>query len=362
MPTLTKRVYNFSAGPAALPLEVLEQIKADLPDYQGSGMSVMEMSHRGKTYEAIHAEAQANLRKLLNVPDDYAVLFLQGGATTQFSLVPMNLAGAGQTADYVHTGSWAKAAMEEAKFVTKVNIAADSSKASPARMPSPSEIKATPGAAYLHVTSNETIGGTQWKSFPKSEAPLVCDMSSDILSRPVNVKDFGLIYAGAQKNMGPSGVTVVILKKDLAQRAPATLPKMFRYATHIENDSMLNTPPCFSIYVLMLVTRWALKLGGVAAMEKASRERAAKIYALLDGGYYRGTADKAHRSDMNVTFRLPSEALEEKFLKESQSQGMSGLKGHRSVGGVRASIYNAFPAEGIDALVAFMKDFQAKNG
>lgn len=357
------RVYNFGAGPAVLPLEVLEEAQRELIDFKGSGMSILEHSHRGKEYDAVHQEAVANVRKLFNLPDDYAVLFLQGGASAQFAMVPMNLLGAGQTADYVNSGSWAKKAIAEAKVVGKVNIAADTSADKPARMPKNAELKLTPNAAYVHITSNETIAGTQWKEFPKTEAPLVADMSSDILSRPFDVGRFGLIYAGAQKNLGPAGVALVVLRKDLAEKAPATVPMFFRYKTHAEENSLYNTPPCFAIYLIMLVTRWVQKVG-LETLYRRNAEKAAKIYAAIDrsGGYYKGTAAPESRSDMNVTFRLPTEALEEAFLKEASKNGMKGLKGHRSVGGIRASVYNAFPAEGVDALVEFMSEFRRRNG
>ena len=357
------RVYNFGAGPATLPLEVLEEAQRELVDFRGSGISILEHSHRGKEYDAVHLEAVANLRKLMNLPEDHVVLFLQGGASAQFAMVPMNLLGAGQAADYIHTGSWAKKAISEAKIIGKVNVVADTSAAKPARMPNEHELKLTPSAAYVHLTTNETIDGTQWKRFPRTEAPLVADMSSDFLSRPFDAKQFGLIYAGAQKNLGPAGTAVVVMRKDLAARCPATVPKFFRYATHIEENSLYNTPSCFTIYVIMLVTRWLQKIG-LEAMYQRNAAKAAKLYAAIDrsGGYYRGTASPESRSDMNVTWRLPSEALEEAFVKEASRNAMKGLKGHRSVGGIRASIYNAFPPEGIDALVSFMDDFRKKNG
>lgn len=357
------RIYNFSAGPATIPEEVLIEAQSQLVDYQGAGMSLMEMSHRGKQYMAVQAEAEANIRKLLNVSDDYAVLFLQGGASGQFAMIPANLRGEGETADYTHSGSWAIKAIKEAKITGKVNVAADVSKESPARMPNAGELNWTEGAAYAHVTSNETIEGTQWKTFPKTAAPLVADMSSDILSRPLDVNQFGLIYAGAQKNLGPSGVTLVIMRKDLAGKVSGNVPLIHRYQTHIDNESMYNTPPCYSIYILMLVTRWLEKKGGVSAMHKINEAKAAKLYGAIDATeFYRGTAATESRSSMNVTFRLGSEELEARFIKEAAAQKLDGLKGHRSVGGVRASIYNAFPAEGVDALIAFMKEFEKKNG
>lgn len=355
------RVYNFSAGPATLPLTVLEEAKEQLVDYQGSGMSIMESSHRGKEYAAVHEEAEANIRELMGVNDDYAVLFLQGGASTQFACVPINLMGEGQTADYVNSGAWASKAIKEAKLIGNVNIAADCSSDIPTRVPSQDELQLTDDAAYLHITSNETISGAQWKTFPVSNAPLVADMSSDILSRPVDVSRFGVIYAGLQKNLGPAGAALVIVRKDLADRVPESTPTMFKYKTHIEKGSMFNTPPCFSVYVLMLVTRW-LKEKGLENIFEQNVAKAASLYAAIDGtDFYRGTAVPGCRSDMNVTWRLPSEELEALFVKEAMVQGLKGLKGHRSVGGVRASIYNAFPPEGVEVLVAFMKDFEAQN-
>jgi phosphoserine aminotransferase len=356
------RILNFSAGPAMLPVEVLEAAKADLVDYKGSGMSIMEMSHRGKEYEAVHDEAIANLKELLGLDDAFEVLLLQGGASLQFGMIPMNFLGAGQTADYVNSGSWGSAALKQARLIGTVAVAADCEKDVPTRVPESGDLKLTPGAAYLHLTSNETISGAQWKSFPSSSAPLVADMSSDILSRPFNAKPFSLIYAGAQKNLGPSGVTVVALRKDFAEKESKTLPTMLRYSTHIENKSMYNTPPCFSIYILTLVTRW-LKAFGLERMHQQNAEKAALLYQRIDAtAFYRGTARKECRSDMNVTFRLPTVELEDLFIAQASKLGMKGLKGHRSVGGVRASIYNAFPVAGVQTLVDFMSDFEARNG
>jgi len=356
------RCYNFCAGPATLPLSVLETARDDLVDYQGSGMSIMESSHRGKQYAAVHEEAEANIRELMGISDDYAVLFLQGGASTQFAYIPINLLGEGQTADYTNSGAWAAKAIKEAKLIGNVNIAADCGSEIPTRVPGLDELQLTDGAAYLHVTSNETISGAQWKTFPTCEAPLVADMSSDILSRPIDVNQFGLIYAGLQKNLGPSGAALVIIRKDLAERVPENTPTMFKYATHIKAGSMFNTPPCLSIYILNLVTRW-LKAQGLENVYKQNVDKAAALYTAIDGSdFYRGTAVTECRSDMNVTWRLADEDLETEFVKQADAQGFKGLKGHRSVGGIRASIYNAFPPEGIDALVAFMKDFEANNG
>ncbi len=358
------RAYNFGAGPAALPLEVLEIAQKELTDFNGTGMSIMEHSHRGKAYDAVHAEAVANMGTLLGITDDYQILFLQGGASLQFAQVPMNLLGEGQTADYVNSGAWAGKAVKEAKKIGTVNVLADTSKDIPTTLPDFDALNYTPGAAYVHVTSNETIAGTQMKKFPKTEAPLVADMSSDILCRPIDLTQFGLIYAGAQKNLGPSGVTLVVIRKDLIERAPAALPTMLQYRTQAAENSLYNTPPTFGIYILMLVSRWLLAKGGAAGIEKINQAKADQLYDAFDnsGGFYRGTAVKEFRSTMNVTWRLPSEDLEAQFIKEATALKMIGLKGHRSVGGVRASIYNACPGEAVDALVAFMADFKAKNG
>lgn len=358
------RVFNFCAGPAMLPEEALREAQAELLDFRGSGMSILEHSHRGKEYDAVHQEAIANLTKLLALPEDYAVLLLQGGASGQFAMVPMNLLGEGQAADYVNSGAWASKALKEAKTIGRVNVAADTSKEIPTRMPPPETWKLTPGAAYVHLCSNETIAGAQYKTFPDTEAPLVADMSSDILSRPFDIRKFGLIYAGAQKNLGPAGLAVVILRKELAERVSDRVPIFFRYKTHLAENSLYNTPPCFAIYILALTTRWLLARGGVEGIARVNREKAAKLYAAIDasGGFYRGTALPEYRSDMNVTWRLPSEELEERFCKEASAAGLKSLKGHRSVGGIRASIYNAFPPAGIDALIAFMREFQRKNG
>jgi len=356
------RVYNFSAGPAVLPLEVLQEAQADLVNYKGSGMSVMEMSHRGKEYDALHTEAAANMKELLGLNDDYAVLFLQGGASLQFAMIPMNFLGQGQTADYVNAGSWGAAAVKQARIIGNVNIATDCQKDIPTRMPDASEMKWTANAAYSHITTNETIAGTQLKDIPDTGSPLIGDMSSDILSCPRDYTKFAMIYAGAQKNLGPSGVACVAIRKDFAEKGNIALPTMLRYTTHIEENSLYNTPPCFSIYMLCLTTRWVKKMG-VENLFKQNREKAQKIYDAIDASsFYRGTAKKEFRSDMNITFRLPTEELEALFIKQASEAGMKQLKGHRSVGGIRASIYNAFPVAGVDALVAFMKDFEKRNG
>jgi phosphoserine aminotransferase len=358
------RAFNFNAGPAVMPEDVLREAQADLLDFKGSGMSIMEHSHRGKEYDAVHQEAIANVRKLMNLPEDYVVLLLPGGASQQFAMVPLNLLREGQVADYANCGAWASKAVKEAKIVGKVNVLYDTSKDIPTRVHPDTLPAFTPGAAYVHITSNETIAGAQWKTFPKTEAPLVADMSSDILSRPFDMRQFGLIYAGAQKNLGPAGLALVVMRKDLVGLASDKVPMFFRYATHLEENSLYNTPPTFGIYILTLTTRWLLKLGGVDGIAARNRAKAAKVYAAIDGsgGYYKGCSVKDQRSDMNITFRLPTEPLEEAFVKEASALKMKGLKGHRSVGGLRASIYNAFPEAGIDALVEFMKDFQRRNG
>jgi phosphoserine aminotransferase len=364
MATTTHRVFNFSAGPAVLPIPVLEEAQRDLVSLPGVGMSVLEISHRSKTFEGILAKAEQDLRTLGGVPSNYKVLFLQGGASLQFSMVPLNLLTPGGTADYIVTGGWAQKAVKEAQRVGTVNIAASTEKENFARIPRQDEIKLTPGAAYVHITTNNTLFGTEWAREPQvGDTPLVADTSSDMFSRPIDVASYGLIYAGAQKNLGPSGVTLVIIREDLLARSSKSLHTMLNYAVHAENGSMYNTPPCFGIYLMGLVMKWALAQGGLQEMAKRNERKAAKLYAEIDrSGYYRGTADKASRSRMNITFRLPSEELENKFVKDSTAAGLDGLKGHRSVGGMRASIYNAFPEEGVDALVQFMQEFEKKNG
>jgi phosphoserine aminotransferase len=358
------RVYNFSAGPAVLPLPVLEEIQRDLVALPGVGMSILEISHRSKPFESILAKAEADIRALAGVPAGYKVLFLQGGASLQFSMVPMNLLGPGAIADYIDSGSWADKAIKEAKKVGAVNVAASTKADHYARLPRQDELKLTEGAAYVHMTSNNTIEGTEYARLPEvGDVPLVSDTSSDMFSRPIDVARHGLIYAGAQKNMGPAGVTVVIVREDLLARSRPSLPTMLSYAVHAENGSLYNTPPAFAVYTLGLVMRWLLGAGGLAAIEIVNRRKAAKLYAEIDRtGFYRGTAHTDCRSLMNVTFRLASEALEQRFVKDSAAVGFDGLKGHRSVGGMRASIYNAFPEEGVDALVQFMKEFERTNG
>ena len=363
MPT-THRIFNFSAGPAVMPLPVLEQAQRELIALPGVGMSVMEISHRSKTFENVLNQGIADVRKLAGLDESYKVLMLQGGASLQFSMVPMNLLGAGQTADYIDTGTWADKAAKEAKRVGTVNITGSTKADKYSRIPSASEIRLTSGAAYVHITTNNTIEGTEWREPPEvGDVPLVADASSNIFSRPMDFRRFGLIYAGAQKNLGPSGVTLVIVREDLLDRSPDSLATMLNYKVQAENNSLYNTPPTFGIYILGLTMKWIESLGGLAGIAAINQRKAAKLYAEIDrSGFYRGTARKDSRSLMNVTFRLPSEELEKTFDKESTAAGLDGLKGHRSVGGMRASIYNAFPEEGVDALVEFMREFERKNG
>jgi len=357
------RAYNFSAGPAILPEEVLKQIQAELLDFNGTGMSIMEMSHRGKDYSAIHAEAIDNLKQLLSIPDNYSVLFMTGGASTQFTLIPMNLLGEGETADYITAGAWSTKAIKAAQKIGNINEIANTAKDIPTRVPGHADLSLTDGAAYVHICSNETISGAQVKEFPKTDAPLIADMSSDILSRPLDVSQFGMIYAGAQKNLACAGVTLVIIRNDLASTSPAALPDLFQYKHVMENNSLSNTAPTFPIYIIALVTRWLLANGGLEGMQKRNEKKAGKLYAVIDASdFYKGTAVPEYRSPMNVTFRLPTEELEAQFVAEAVAKNMTSLKGHRSVGGIRASIYNAFPAEGVDALIEFMKEFEAANG
>ena len=362
--TTSARIYNFSAGPAVLPMPVLEEAQRDLVTLPGVGMSVLEISHRSPAFDEIIQGAEADFRALARIPEGYHVLFLQGGASTQFSMVPMNLLPPDGTADYIVTGVWSQKAVKEAKKVGKVNIAATTEAENFARIPRQDELKLTPGAAYVHYTSNNTIFGTEWKSEPEvGNVPLVCDASSDIFSRPIDVGRYGLIYGGAQKNLGPSGLTLVVIREDLAKQGAESLPTMLRYATHVADHSLYNTPPVFGSYILRLVLKWLVANGGLEAMAAANERKAGKLYAEIDRtGFYRGHAAPDSRSLMNVTFRLPSEDLEKKFAKESTAAGFDGLKGHRSVGGLRASIYNAFPEEGVDALVEFMRDFEKRNG
>ena len=364
MTTTTQRIYNFSAGPAVLPLEVLQEAQRDLVSLPGVGMSILEISHRSKTFDEVIQGCEADMRKLAGIPDTYKVLFLQGGASLQFSMVPMNLLPAGGSADYIVTGVWSQKAVKEAKKVGGVKIAGSTEQGHFTRVPKQAELTLDPAAAYVHMTSNNTIYGTEWKWLPETgNVPLVSDMSSDIFSGPVDVTKHALIYAGAQKNLAPAGVTLVIVHEDLLKRSPASLHTMLSYAVHAENQSLYNTPPVFPIYVMRLVMAWLLKNGGLDAVDRANTRKADALYAEIDRtGFYKGHADRDSRSRMNVTFRLGSEDLEKTFAKEATAAGLDGLKGHRSVGGMRASIYNAFPEAGVEALVQFMKDFERRNG
>lgn len=360
---MANRIYNFSAGPAVLPEEVLLEAQEFLFSLPGVGMSILEISHRSKAFDKIILEAEQELRSLLNISDNYAVLFLQGGASLQFSMVPLNLMP-NKKADYIITGSWSKKALKEAKRVGAINVAATAEAENFKRIPMQNELKLDPSADYVHFTSNNTIYGTEWQTEPQTgDVPLVCDASSDILSKKIDVNKYGLIYAGAQKNMGPSGVTLVIIRKDLAERASDELHTMLNYKIHIENKSLYNTPNTFGIYIINLVTKWLKKNGGLDAMYKVNKQKADVLYKCIDesSGFYKGHAEKDSRSLMNVTFRMPSEELEKKLIADATTAGFDGLKGHRSVGGLRASIYNAFPLKGIQELAEFMKDFQAKH-
>jgi phosphoserine aminotransferase len=361
---MTERIFNFSAGPAVLPLPVLEEAQRELVSLPGVGMSVMEISHRSKTFDEIIGRAESGIRELLGVPDNYHLLFLQGGASLQFSMIPMNLLPKDGSADYIVTGSWGKKAVKEAKREGAVNIAATMADGGFTRTPARDEIKLDPQAAYVHITTNETIEGVEWKAEPEvGDVPLVADASSDILSHRIPVEKYALIYAGAQKNMGPSGVTLVIIRDDLLGRIPDNLHTMLDYRTHVENKSLYNTPNTWGIYLIDLVCKWLKAKGGLEGMERENEEKARLLYDAIDATqFYRGHADADARSIMNVTFRLPSEELEKKFATEATAAGLDGLKGHRSVGGIRASIYNAFPREGVEALVSFMKEFEKKNG
>jgi phosphoserine aminotransferase len=361
---MTERIYNFSAGPAVLPLPVLEEAQRDMLALPGVGMSVMEISHRSKTFDEIIGGAEQGLRELMGIPENYKVLFLQGGASLQFSMIPMNLLPAGATADYIITGSWGKKALKEAKRAGAINVAANTEDSRYSRTPEQHELKLSANAAYVHLTSNETIEGVEWKDLPDvGQVPLVSDASSNILSRVEPVERYALIYAGAQKNMGPSGLTVVIIREDLLARAPDGLHTMLDYRTHVQNDSLYNTPNTWGIYILNLVCKWLKGKGGIEGMQRENEAKAKLLYDAIDAGdFYRGHAAPEARSLMNVTFRLPSEDLEKQFVKEATEARLDGLKGHRSVGGLRASIYNAFPREGVEALVEFMKEFERKNG
>ena len=359
------RVWNFNPGPAAVPLEVLEQVHESWFNLNRSGMNVMEMSHRSKEYEAIHNRTKELIRQLLGFGDNYHVLFLQGGASLQFAMAPMNFLPAGKSADYINSGSWASKAIKEAKLFGSVNLAFDGKPIGYNRLPAQDELKLTAGAAYVHITSNETIGGIQFHAFPDTGGvPMVCDMSSDILSRRFDTKPFGLIYAGAQKNLGPSGVTLVVIRDDFLKGAREGLTTMLAYKTYVDENSLYNTPNTFGIFFMCKVLEWVVGMGGMAEMERRNREKAETLYRFIDGsgGYYRGTVEAGSRSWMNACLRMPNEELEAKFIAEAKAAGFIGLKGHRSVGGIRVSMYNAVPIEAINDLIGFMKNFQAGNG
>ncbi|MBW2061866.1 MAG: 3-phosphoserine/phosphohydroxythreonine transaminase [Deltaproteobacteria bacterium] len=362
---MENRIYNFNPGPAALPLPVLEQIQDEMLNFKGSGMSILEISHRSAAFDEVLNDTKDRVRRLLKLPDTYQVLFLQGGASAQFYQVPMNFLGPNDTADYVNTGTWSTKAIKEAEILNRsINVVASSEDRNFCYIPQ--DIKLSPGAVYVHLTSNNTIKGTQWAAFPDTGGvPLISDMSSDIMSRPLDVTPFGLIYAGAQKNLGPSGVTLVIIRQDMLERVPENLPSMVSYRTHADKNSTFNTPPCFAIYVIQLTLKWLEETmeDGLQGMGRLNEQKAALIYDLMDDGdFYRPTADRDSRSRMNVTFRLPAQDLEKKFIAQALENGLGGLKGHRSVGGCRASIYNAVSLEAVQDLTAFMKDFSRANG
>jgi phosphoserine aminotransferase len=360
---MPERIFNFSSGPATMPPAVLQEAAAGIINFKNSGIGLIELSHRSKGFMAVAEEAETLIRELMGIPNNYKVLFLQGGASTQFFMVPMNLLQTGQKATYLNTGVWAKKAIKEAKLFGQVETAYSSEDITYKRVPRDDEYIVAADSQYLYFVTNNTIYGTQFPAMPDKDVLLAADMSSDILSRPVDVTKFGLIFAGAQKNMGPAGVTVVIIREDLLDRVGDKVPTMLKYKTHAENGSMFNTPPCFSVYCVGLVMRWLKQAGGVTAIEKANREKAALLYEAIDNlALYRGHAERQSRSLMNVTFNLPSQEMEAQFVREAGAIGLDGLKGHRSVGGCRASIYNAFPREGVEKLVSFMADFAKKNG
>ena len=355
------KVFNFNAGPAMLPASVMERAQKEFCNYNNTGCGIFEHSHRGAAFQAVLDKTNQNIRDVYGVPENYDIVYIQGGASMQFAMIPMNLMQG--AADFVDTGTWSSKAMKEAKAFGEVRLAASSKETKYDHIPDFSEWKLSDDASYVHITSNNTIYGTQYRTFPKTKAPLIADMSSDIMSRRVNVADFGMIYAGAQKNLGPSGLALVIIRKDLVERTPANVPTMLRYSTYTENDSLYNTPPTFGIYMIGLVTDWLKEIGGMEAIEKMNEEKAALLYNAIDAsnGYFSTPVKKDSRSLMNVVFRLPTEELEAKFIKMATENGMIGLKGHRSVGGVRASIYNAMPREGVEKLVDLMENFRKNN-
>ena len=360
---MPERIYNFSAGPATLPYSVLEEAAKDIVNFKDKGIGLIEMSHRSKEFMAVADETEALVRELLEVPENYKVLFLQGGASSQFFMIPMNLLGAGKKATYLNTGTWAKKAIKEAKLFGDIDVAYSSEESTFNRVPEEDEYAVDRSSEYLYLCSNNTIYGTQFVQFPGKGRMLVCDMSSDIFSRQLDISRFGIIFAGAQKNMGPAGVTLVIIREDLLESTPDNVPTMLSYKTHADKGSMFNTPPTFAIYCVGRVLNWLKEQGGVAAMQQRNEEKAALLYEAIDvSNFYRGHAEKASRSLMNVTFNLPTPELEAEFIAEAAALGFDGLKGHRSIGGCRASIYNAFPKEGVEKLVSFMAEFAAKKG
>ncbi|MEN6371690.1 MAG: 3-phosphoserine/phosphohydroxythreonine transaminase [Armatimonadota bacterium] len=357
------RVYNFNAGPAALPLPVLKKAQAEMLDACNTGMSIMEISHRSREFDAVIESAEANVRRLLGITDDYSVLFLQGGASMQFAMIPLNLRREGRAADYVNTGVWASKAINEAKIGGKVHVAWDGRDENYIRTPNEDELNFTHGAEYVHICSNETVGGIRFPMFPRTEAPLIADMSSEIMSRVIDVNRFGMIYAGAQKNLGPSGLALVIIRKDLIERSPETINIFLRYKTHAEGKSLYNTPNTWAIYILKLVTDWVEDLGGLPAMQSINEEKAGILYNTLDSSsFWTVPVSKESRSIMNIVWRLPSTELEDMFLPEAKTAGFVGLKGHRLVGGIRASIYNAVSKDAVIALAEFMSDFEKRRG
>jgi phosphoserine aminotransferase len=359
---MPERIYNFSAGPATLPQEVLVKAAKDIVNFNNSGIGLIEMSHRSKDFVTVADECEALLRELLAIPDNYRVLCLQGGASTQFAMVPMNLLGPDKSATYLNTGTWSKKAIKEAKLFGNIDVPFSSEETVFDKVPLADEYSAATGAEYLYFVSNNTIYGTQFHQFPETDTDLVCDMSSDILSRRIDVSRFGIIFAGAQKNMGPAGCTVVIIRDDLLDRTPDNVPTMFRYKTHADKGSMFNTPPCFAIHTIGLVLKWLKKLGGLPTIEAMNKEKAGMLYHAIDStDFYKGHAKFDSRSIMNVTFNLPTPELEAQFIEEATAQSLDGLKGHRSVGGCRASIYNAFPRQGVEKLIDFMAEFEKTN-
>jgi len=362
--TEVKRVHNFSAGPGVLPVPVLEQAQAEMLSWHDTGMSVMEMSHRSAAFEEIIHTAEVDLRQLLNIPNNYKVIFLQGGASLQFAMLPMNLLGQVQSADYILTGEWSQKAYKEAKKFGQARVAFSSEASGFNRVPAQAELQLDPKAAYTHFTSNNTIYGTEWLTEPMVSTPLVCDASSDIMSRPLDINKYGLLYGGAQKNAGAAGATMVVIREDLLERVPANLATMLDYKLQAEKKSLYNTPPTYSIYIMGLVLKWLQSIGGLPEIERRNIQKSDIVYQAIDrsGGFYRGHAEPTSRSRMNVTFKLPNEDLDKKFAKQSTSLGLDGLKGYRTVGGIRASLYNALPLEAAQALAAFMDDFRRNNG